>query len=442
MRRLPAPSPRQLLILGWLGFMAYAFPGYMSFDSAFQLRMSRSGYLIDGHPPFMAAMWRFVELFVAGPVGMLVIQTTAFLIGAYLVFRTLMSPKRAAIVATLVLWFPPIASVMAVIWKDSQMTAFLILGFGLLIQDRRRDHVLGLLAILVATLMRHNALVMTGPILVFAFRWDRSYGWIKSTVIAVLAWAAITLVAGRISAALTDEEQHIWHTSLALCDMTMTLRYEPVTISDEELAREAPGVTFLVHDVHDYIRNADLTDNFINDLWKMTYKVIALPRTEAERTAVTNAWKKIVLGHPRAYAAYRWEIVRRLMGWSDEPDASPVYNWFTDIQDPLYSASKIDHDAAPAHFQDVLRREIHVVGTTPIFSVVVYLVLSVVLLPFAIFDRRVLGLLASGITSELVLVVIAPTTDWRYSYWLLVTVVFAVVMLVARRMNLKRPAIH
>src|ERR1700690_1948103 len=122
MRRLRALSPHQLLILGWSGFMAYAFPGYMSFDSVFQLRMSRSGWLIDGHPPFMAAMWRFVELFVAGPVGMLVIQTTAFLIGAYLVFRTLMSPKRAAIVASLVLWFPPIASVMAVIWKDSQMT--------------------------------------------------------------------------------------------------------------------------------------------------------------------------------------------------------------------------------------------------------------------------------------------------------------------------------
>ena len=74
--------------------------------------------------------------------------------------------------------------------------------------------------------------------------------------------------------------------------------------------------------------------------------------------------------------------------------------------------------------------------------IAVYLVLSVVLLPFAIFDRRALGLLASGIASELVLVVIAPTTDWRYSYWLLVTVVFAVVMLVARRMNLKRLAIH
>jgi hypothetical protein len=435
MRSLRALSPRQILTLGWLGFMAYAFPGYMSFDSVTQLRMSRSGYLIDGHPPFMAAMWRFVELFVAGPIGMLVIQTVAFLIGAFLVLRTRMAPRTAAIVATLVLWFPPIGAVMAVIWKDSQMTAFLILGFGLLIQDRRRDHVLGLIAILVATLMRHNALLMTGPLLVFAFRWSPKYGWIKSTALAVVAWIVITFTAQVIESGLTDEEQHFWHTTIALCDIAGTLRYEPATISDAELSRVAPGVTFLVPNVQDYLKNAVELRGYVDTLWKPTYSVFAAPRTAAERKAVTAAWKAIVLGHLDAYIAYRWDVVRRMLGLSDDPEVSPVYNWFTDIQDPYFSASAIDHDATGAHLQNLLREAIHVVAVTPVFSVIVYLALLLLLLPFALRDRQVFGLLASAITGELALAVIAPTPDWRYSYWAIVAVVFSVILLVARRIR-------
>ena len=435
MRSLRALSPRQILTFGWLGFMAYAYPGYMSFDSVTQLRMSRSGYLVDGHPPFMATMWQFVELFVAGPIGMLLIQSVAFLIGAYLVFRTRMAPRTAAIVATLVLWFPPIAAVTAVIWKDSQMTAFLILGFGLLIQDRRRDHVLGLIAILVATLLRHNALLMTGPLLVFAFRWNPAYGWIKSTALAVVAWIVITLTAQVIESRLTDEEQHLWHTKIALCDIAGTLRYEPATISDAELSRLAPGVTFLVPDVQDYLKNAVELRGYVDTLWLPTYSVFAAPRTAAERAAVTAAWKAIVFGHLDAYIAYRWDVVRRMLGLSDDAEGSLVYNWFTDIQDPYFSASAIDHDATGAHLQNLLREAIDVVADTPVFSVLVYLVLLLLLLPFALRDRQVFGLLASAITGELALVVIAPTPDWRYSYWAIVAVVFSVILLVARRIR-------
>jgi len=72
---------------------------------------------------------------------------------------------------------------------------------------------------------------------------------------------------------------------------------------------------------------------------------------------------------------------------------------------------------------------------TPMFSVPVYLVLVVVLLPFSFRDRSVFGLLVSAITGELALLPIVPTPDWRYSYWAIVSVAFAVILLVARRMR-------
>jgi len=430
-----ALSPRAILVIGWLGFLLYAYPGYMSFDSIFQLRESRSGYLIDGHPPFMAVLWRGLEMFIAGPAGMLFVQSAAFLVGTFLILRTVMSPRAAAIAASLVTWFPPIASVMAVIWKDSQMTGFLLLGFGLIIQGRRRDHLLGILALLAATLMRHNALVITGPLIAIGLVWNPKYGFVKRHAIAVAVWVVITLSAQVISGALTDEEQHIWHTSLALCDMTATLRFTSATISDEELAREAPGVEFWLDHVQERARTEDLSDDFVGNLWHLTYRLIALPNTEADRQAVSRAWKKIVLGHLDGYIAYRLEISRRLLGLGDEPVRSPVYNWFTDIQDPFFSASVIDHDATGSHVQDLMREEIHVLGVTPMFSVIVYAALTLLLIPFAFIDRRIVALIASAVTSELILFIIAPTTDWRYSYWLVVAVVISTIMLVARRMR-------
>lgn len=430
-----ALTPRWILAIGWLGFLVYAYPGYMSFDSVFQLREARSGYYIDGHPPFMAAMWRVSEMLIAGPAGMLLVQSAAFLVGAFLILRTVMSPRAAAVAASLVTLFPPIAGVMAVIWKDSQMTGFLILGFGLIVQDRRRDHLLGILALLAATLMRHNALVITGPLIVIGLVWNPKHGFVKRHAIAIAVWVAITVSAQLISGLLTDEEQHIWHTSLALCDMTGTLRYTSATVSDEELARETPGVEFWLDHVQERARAEDLSDNFVRHLWRLTYQLIALPDTEADRQAVAHAWKKVVLGHLDGYLAYRFEISRRLLGLGGEPAESPVYNWFTDIQDPFFSASVIDHDATGSHLQDLMRAEIHVLGVTPMFSVIVYVVLAVLLIPFAFIDRRIVALIASALTSELILFLIAPTTDWRYSFWLIVAVVFATIMLVARRMR-------
>ena len=83
-RRVP---PAALLALGWLIELVYAFPGYGSFDSQFQLGEARAGVYSDWHPPAMAVLWHYVDRVVAGPLGMLVIQTACFLAGAYLVLR-------------------------------------------------------------------------------------------------------------------------------------------------------------------------------------------------------------------------------------------------------------------------------------------------------------------------------------------------------------------
>jgi hypothetical protein len=429
------PTPRQLLLAGWLGFLVYAYPGYMSFDSVYQLRESRWGHFSDGHPPAFAALWRIVELVIAGPLGMLLIQSACFLAGVYLLLRRRMSERRAAIAASLVLWFPPIAGVIAVIWKDSMMTAFAVLGLALILEDRKRARVLGLVALCACTLMRHNALVITGPLIVLGFVWNPEHRFVKRYALAIGAWVAITITAQLVTGALTSERRYIWHNSLALNDMASTLRFVDEEIPDAELQTIFAGVVVKPDDhLHAFVRDADLHGRYyVDEMWKTTYKFFAIPRTQDERDAVVRAWKRIVFEHKGAYLAYRWEVFRRLLGLGGEEPASPVYAWFTDIQEPYLSAAYIDHDATAGHVQDRLRDAIHVVGATPIFSVMLYVVLALVLVPFAWRDRAALGLLGSAITSEAVLFLLAPTSDWRYSFWLIVAVVIAVVLIVARR---------
>jgi len=430
-----ALTPRQIVFAGGLAFLLYAFPGYMSYDSVYQLQEARWDIFSDGHPPAMAELWRIVDYFVAGPLVMLLIQTACFVTGAYLILRTRMRPRTAAIVAVLTLWFPPVAAFMAVIWKDSQMVAFIVLGTGLLLTSSRRLHIVGLVAIAAGTAMRHNALVMTLPLIGLLFEWRPDLRWWKRYAIALVAWVAVTLSARMVSGALTDNPRYLWTNSIAMCDIAATLRYTTPTIPDAELRQLLEGVRLWPDEnLHEMMRAGDEEHgDYVTILWNTTYRIFAIPRNAAERDAVVRAWKRIVLTHPHEFLTYRWKLYSRMLGVVGDTGESPVYNWFTDIQDPYGSAARIDHDAAAAKIQNWLRGAMHWFGETPLFRIMVYVVLALVLLLFCRRDRLAFALLASGLMSEGILFLIAPTTDWRYSCWLIVCTTFAAIMIIARR---------
>src|SRR5262245_1279945 len=93
--RLRNLSPRTILSIGFAGFVANAFPGYMSTDSVAQLDEARSGVFSDGHPPLMAAEWWVLDRIISGPVLMLLLQGSLFLGGLYVLLGRLLSPRAA-----------------------------------------------------------------------------------------------------------------------------------------------------------------------------------------------------------------------------------------------------------------------------------------------------------------------------------------------------------
>src|SRR5260221_10905741 len=118
LRWLAARSPRQIVVAGWIVFVLGSYPGYMSKDSATQLFTVRSGDYTD-YSPVMTALWGAFEYVFSGPFPMLLLQSGLFLFGLVAILRAVLSPRAAAVTASCVLLFPPVFSVMAVIWPDA-----------------------------------------------------------------------------------------------------------------------------------------------------------------------------------------------------------------------------------------------------------------------------------------------------------------------------------
>lgn len=444
-RRLATLSPRAILAIGWVGLMLYAYPGFMSYDSMRQLLEARAGAYAGAHPPMMGALWASVDAVIAGPIGMLIIQTTCFLGGAYLLLRTVMSPRVAAVCATLTLWFPPIAAVLAVIWKDSQMTGYLVLGAALLLSPRRGVRIAALALLAMATAMRYNALAITLPLVLLLFAWSPAQRWWTRYPLALAAWLAITLLAGFVNRQLADEARPVslWHDSLALMDLVGTLRYAP-DLSDDRLRAELAGApliatTGIQRAARSSHRAEDLPEGmvrtfgggrYVPSLWVTTHHVFAAPTTAAHRAAIERAWKAIVPSYPTAYLEYRWHVLRERIHLGDREIPLATYVRFTDALDADGSAG---HAARASRIQRQLRDGMRWLGTSWLFRPYVYLALSLAFVGLCLRRRELAALALSGLANEAALFFLAPTIDYRYSIWLVAATVIVVMMLIATR---------
>jgi hypothetical protein len=434
---------RALLAAAWLGVILYAYPGYLSYDSVLQLIQARTGAFGLGHPPIMGILWAITDAIVTGPIGMLLIQVTCFVAGVYLLLRQQMSSVAASVCTLVIAWFPPIAAVLAVIWKDSQMTGFLALGIALLTSHRRGVRLWGLALLWLATAMRYNAFPITFAPIVILFTWSPTHRWFIRYPLGVAAWLIVSVTPPLLDAPLVSQRTYLWHESLALSDITGTLRYAPA-ITDDELAETLAGTPLLVTTgVQEAARRAFPpgpksasfgTGEYTPALWATTFHLFDPPRTQEQRDAVSRAWRAVVLGHPGAYLDYRWHVFRELIHLGDDHIPSNVYASFTDSLDRTGSAARIGHNAISSRLQRVLHNAMAAIASSWLFRPWLYLALSIALLPLCIRDRRLLALVLSGVANEAALFVVAPTIDFRYSIWLVVSTAVVTASLLARRL--------
>ncbi|MFN0249220.1 MAG: hypothetical protein ACKV2T_20215 [Kofleriaceae bacterium] len=425
---------RAILLLGWLALIVYAYPGYMTWDSVQQLQEARHPPLTDWHPPMMALLWRFTDSIMSGPFPMLVIQTSIMLLGLDGILRRVLAPRRAAIVAVGLLLFPPNLVVMAVIWKDSLMAGILLAGIAALLSPDRRWRVFGCVLLSFATMLRYNAPAATLPIVVLLFQWREGLSRVRRYALAAGVWLAITIVAFGTSKLATGKESHAWHGSLAIYDIGGTLARGP-TMSDEaflaELGDVKPVPTFRIQ--------KKLRWHYAPTWWGPLLlgdtRIFDAPETQAQRDAISATWKHLVTKFPGAYFKHRRAVFFTSLGFTDLPTGAVWTDFHTDLESEL-----LHHRATRSSVQIAIADVLRYFENSFVFRPWFYAILALLTLPLCRRSRPAFALLLSGIFYELTLLVIAPSSDYRYSHWMIVCTAIGILLALISRIRPREPA--
>ncbi|MGE0395416.1 MAG: hypothetical protein AB7T06_01720 [Kofleriaceae bacterium] len=424
-------SPRSVLLLGGALFLLYAFPGWMSTDSAVQLLEARSGRFSDAHPPLMSAMWRYLDMIVAGPILMLLLQLSLFLGGLYFILRRIVEARPAAWIAIGILLFPPVMTPMAVIWKDSQMAAFLIAGIAGVVQPRTRYRLLGAVLLVLACALRHNALAAVVPLVVVLVNFSK---WARWQRVALAVGGGAMVVAGGFAVTKVLTTNHspitpVWQDIVAVLACTDDR-------SDEDL-REVLRGTPLAVDSGIQARARKL--HSLRGAWRITIgdDRLFIQTSGMDWRPLNRAWRELVFGDPLAYFACHLDDFQYLLGIPEDSVWATVWNIPIENQAQM---DWIEHNAEWSSIQYHLAWPLYwAAAATPLFTPWVYGAIGLLLLVLCCRDRLTFGLLASGFLYEASYFPFSPTPDYRYSHWMITVVCVATVILFIQRLR-TRPA--
>ncbi|HEX5064022.1 MAG TPA: hypothetical protein VFV99_31800 [Kofleriaceae bacterium] len=440
-RALSDAPPAAILAVGWLVLVVYAYPGQLSWDSLEYLRAARDGFYTDAHPPAMSGLWSLTELFVAGPSGMFLLQSLAFITGLYLAMRKTFPARGAAWSAALLTVFPPILLPMGVVDEYALMVGLLMLGFGALLSIQRRINVLGLVALGFAIAVHPTARVAAFPLVVLLFEWP-SRPALRRYTVAVGVWLAMTVLAAGANWALTDLQIGHARAERNLFDIAGVLAYSDADRADADAQRVLAGTGLRIdHMIHAKVRasyaprDASTLLSGDNAIWELPLAPDT-PVPDAQRDAIARAWDNLALGRPLQYLSHRLAVTECVLGILDLEHQAVVVPRYPVAREIMLDAGLATRSSG---LQDKMTDAARaLVDNTPLFVPWIYLVLGLVLLPFAGRYRDIVALLVSGLAAEATLFVTAVDNSYAQSLWLITCACIALVAVIARKRTWKR----
>jgi hypothetical protein len=325
---------------------------------------------------------------------------------------------------------------MGVIWKDSQMAGFLMLGIALLARQTRKSAVAGCVLIWLGAALRHNAAAATLPIIVLLLVWKGGItGW-KRYAIASGVWLAITISAGVANSLLANQKEDIF-ASLAMNDITGVIRFKH-GYTDADILVDAPGLPWRDTDLHSLRKRAANIYTPVMSWLDLTSEsgLFRYPRTPEESAAIAAAWRNMIIKHPVAYLRHRAMVFLAEMRiiWRDN-----FYLWHNITDGPERSV-RLEHDAVHSRPQNAWIVVLDKLADTPLYWAWVYFMLGLILIWLCRRDRVALAVVLSGIMCELGLFIAAPAIDYRYSHWMITCAIVAAVYYVAARIQARSDA--
>lgn len=398
------------ILFGLLVFVAY--PGFMSPDSIAQLEQAQSGLYTDLHPPMMSFVWRMTNVIQFGPSGMLVLQTTMFLLGLLLSVRYVFrSPVvRSAALAVLFL-FPPLFSQVPVIWKDVGLAGSFLLGSSILLHAEKRPWLtlLALPVLFYGTAVRHNAVVALAP-LTFWLGWIVTRKrWFPSAVIGVVLTGIFYGGFLLFTAILVGPRHTYFIQNLQGFDLGgISVGIQKVVVPESTLS------------IGELTRRYNPSyANYLGDLGLS----VATGNDEFQKK-MSSEWCRQIVINKRAYLHHRWAAYKCLLGLGTAEVYLPCFTaivgnpWHFEVQHP----SAVQLFFAPTYF---LRNSVF-------FRGYIYLGLAF-LLTLTIFSHLrsvpLFCLASSGLLYGATYFLVCYCADLKYLYWTIDSSLIALLLL-------------
>lgn len=407
--------------------LAAFWPGYLSWDSAYQWWQARTGELDPTHPPVMVRIWQLSRLVLPDPGGMLLLPLGLWWFSLALFADALggSALRRVATVLLLGLW-PPLLALQPHLWKDVWMTALFALAVACLAQDLRIGHrgwrIAALIALVFACAFRFNALPAALPLLAW-IAWREWPGRRLRVAFATLAMAVVLqLGAGALNHVPGGRDVAVWP-SVAMWDIAA------VSIAEDRLLFPpdwvAPDLTVadLRRDFQPYVN----VPSFHSGQLRLNYYYDYTPEQFAQ---LRTAWLALPRDHTAAYAAHRATVTAFLFGLrqSDHPDSLVLLPGVVAYKDN--PATTRNDGALNRWLQPLLDGLVD----TALFAAWPYLLAALVLLAMAALrphtvHRALSGTVAaSSLMLVLPLILLSPSSDFRYLAWCVLAAGLAAVL--------------
>ncbi|HEX2686020.1 MAG TPA: hypothetical protein VHN14_05355 [Kofleriaceae bacterium] len=417
--------PAAILGVVWGLFVAYSWPGFMTWDSVNQLIQARSGNYGNWHPPIMARLWSLLDAIIAGPALMLILQTSLFLVGLYHVLRRYAAPVRAAVASALVFLFPPVFAPLSVIWKDSLMAAVLLCAVAGLTAPARLPRLAGWLALVAVAALRHNAPILIVPLTAMLVP-PAAHGpaWRRRALGAALG-IAVSLAGLLVSRALTRVDEHPFANMIAMPDLAAVIATSgPMT--DAEVGTLTEGVPLVgPPGIQVRLRALGADDGDYEAISLGDQRVFDLVTTDAQASGMVRAWRRALTAHPGTYLAHRAQLLREVLGFT-RTRSLPYVTPLSENRVVLGYAGEV---RSYSEVQRAVARLLRRISRNIMFWPMLYFVLGIGLVVILWRDPLQRGLLMGALGYELTLFFLSPGgQEYRYSHWMITCVVIATVV--------------
>lgn len=414
-------------LLGLAVALGVFWPGYMSWDSAYQWWQSRQDAFDSVHPPLMAMIWQLTDRTVTGPGGMFALQA-ALLWSALAMFAAAL-PARPALQFALVLalgFWPPLFALVPHVWKDLWTLAGFAWAMALLAQDLRAPHrgwrIGALLALAFACAFRHNAITGALPLLAWV-------GWrelaLRRAAVPPLHRAALSLLIGLVLAvpvwalaSLPAMDSRVKHTEKVWSVVTL---WDAAAVSLAEGALVYPPELVDPTLTLDELRGkfVDFSNTSIYETGKLRHSFDG-PYSPAQREALDALAWSLPRDHAPAYFAHRWRLTQRLLGWDRAalPDGlvlMPGLHQYSD-NPPVAPQSGTTHARVLAALQALV--------DTPLFAGWIYLLACAGVMVAGVLRMEcnpraglAAAVAASSLAYALPLALAAGSAEFRYLAW-------------------------